>query len=112
MSASGRPGSAPAEIGRQPRSAARWWLSSFPEFSAASGALDEPLRPLRALGRDDGNAVAAFLAQGLGERQIPLTIGGGAIGQHALLRKGRDLAGEALGRLPGGPVRDDPIGEA
>jgi len=49
---------------------------SLPELAASSRSFDEPPRPRRALGRDDGDAVAAFLVQGLGERQIPLAEGG------------------------------------
>ena len=78
---------------------ARFARRSLPSISARfhrapapAGAGDEGLGARETLAFDDGNAVAAFLAQRLGERQIPLAVGRGAIRQQAWLRERGDLA--------------------
>ena len=67
---------------------------SLPELAASSRSFT---RPRRALGRDDGDAVAAFLVQGLGERQIPLA-------ERRLPRR-KNLETALLGARKSVPVR-------
>jgi len=64
-----------------------------------AGAAGKARRAGGAFGRHHGHALHAFMAQRLGQRQVPLPIGRSPVGQQALLRKRRQLARQLQRRL-------------